>query len=122
MAAPPGEALGNQRRRRGQIGETHIRAVADNYVAIFALQRRTGNDPGLAPLAPSVDPGRDRTQPRRAIRIAERNAGVHPGDVLRRMQRVAFLELPAEPMRQSDADGGLAGAQDTPMTTAMSTL
>ena len=113
MAAPRREPLGDRFPRPCEINQPDARAIADDHLAVTPLERRAGDNPGFAPGAPFVDKRGDRGKPGGAVRVIERVTGAHLGDILRWMQRIAFLKKPAEPPRQRAADRRLAGARHT---------
>src|SRR5262245_4836931 len=82
-----------------QIDQTHACSRADNTVPVGALERRAGDDTGLAGRALRVDPLRDGGEPRPAVFVAEGGAAAHLGYVVRRMEPVSVAEWPTEPLR-----------------------
>src|SRR5512144_2283428 len=54
--------------------EANVRAVADQDIAITALECRAGDHAAPAGTALAVNPGGDRLEPRPAILIGKRNA------------------------------------------------
>src|SRR5689334_23984603 len=111
MAAPVREPSLDQLPRACEIDEPNIPAVPDDDFAVMALQRRASDNPALALPAPYIDPRRDGGEPGSPVFIIERVSGLHLRDVLRRVQRIAFLKQPAKPPRERLADGRLARAR-----------
>ncbi|MFZ0125120.1 MAG: hypothetical protein WAL48_13155 [Xanthobacteraceae bacterium] len=91
-----GQARGNHRPVGVQVDDAHLRSPTGQEVAIAAPERRAGDDAGRAGLPPGVDPVCDLLQPGPPVAVIERMAGMHLGDVRRRMELVAFLERPVE--------------------------
>jgi len=108
MIVPLGKPLADQRTRSFEIDQPDIGPAPDDDVTVAAFQRRAGDDPALAIVAPLVDPRRDGGEPGRAVLVIERMSRLHLRDVLRWMQRVAFQKQPAEPSCQDPADRRLA--------------
>ena len=100
MAVPAGQVFGDEVPAAAKIDEPDFRPVADDDLAVGSLERRAGDDAGLLLGALPVDPGRDALEPGLAVRIGQRNSGMHLGDVCLGMEGVALLEGPAEPHRQ----------------------
>src|SRR5689334_802349 len=111
MAAPVREPSLDQLPRACEIDEPNIPAVPDDDFAVMALQRRASDDPALALPAPRIDPRRDGREPGSPVFIIERVSGLHLRDVLRRVQRVAFLKQPAQSSCESLTDGRLSRAR-----------
>src|SRR5580700_7642887 len=61
--------------------QPHVAPLADQNIAIGALERRAGDDAVVAGAARFVDPGGDGAQPRPAIFVGQRLAVVHFLDV-----------------------------------------
>jgi hypothetical protein len=76
------------------------------------FQRRAGDDASFTAAAPGVDTAGDPLQPGNAIGIAERCTAAHLGDILGRMERIALLIMPAQPLGQQPADRGFAGPRN----------
>src|SRR5262245_45340272 len=100
MAATPRQALGDQVSAAAKVNELYFRPVADDDLAIGPLERGASDDPRLLLGALIVDPSGDALQPGLAVRIGQRDSGMHLGDVRLRMERVALLEGPAEARSQ----------------------
>src|SRR5919109_3995536 len=96
MALPRGETMRDQLAIAPEIDEPHVRAVADQDVAVTALQGRAGHDAVPALGAPAIDLRGDRLEPGKPVGIVERDAAAHLGDVGGRMEIVGFGEVPAE--------------------------
>src|SRR5215831_13678607 len=92
------EALTDQVHVALEIDEPHALPVTDNAAAVGTLQRRAGDDGGLAGRAACVDPLRNGREPRPAVVIVECNAATHLGNVGWRMEAVGIPEWPTEPL------------------------
>ena len=77
-----------------------------------ALERRACDHAKLAEMPPAVDPGGDLLKPEPPVARVERVAGIYFGDVRRRMEVVAFLKKPVEPLRKGCRDRRLAASGD----------
>jgi hypothetical protein len=95
-----------------QVDDAHLRSPARQQVAIAAFKRRAGDHTGPADLPPGVDPRCDLLEPGPLVSVVERMAGVHLGDVRRRMEFVAFLEWPPESLGKGGSDRCLAATRD----------
>src|SRR5262245_5227945 len=83
-----------------KIDQPCFRSIIDDDLAIRWLEGGAGDNTRLLLSALTVDPSGHALEPRLSIRIGQRNAGMHLGNVRFRMKRVAFLESPAETCRQ----------------------
>ena len=83
-------------------------------VAIVALQRRAGQDDGLARHEVTGQRLVQGGQPGPAVLVVQRLAPRHLLDVGARVEVVGVQEAGAEPARDLLADGGLAAAADAP--------
>ena len=90
--------------------QPNVAPLADQDIAIGALERRAGDDAVIASLAGGVDPGGDGVQPGPAVLIVQRLAVMHLLDVRLRMKPVAVLIGPMQAMREHRRDGAFAGA------------
>src|SRR5215469_16842196 len=97
MTVASRQMLRNQVPTDAQIDQPSLRPVADDDLAIDPLERGACDDARLLLGALSIDPGGHALEPRAAVRIRQWNSRVHLGDIRFRMQRIAFLERPAEP-------------------------
>src|SRR5260370_31611631 len=96
MAAAPRQVFGDEVSAAAKIDQPYFRPIADDDLAMGSLERGARYDPRLFLGALTVDPGGHALEPRLAIRIGERNSGMHLGDVRFGMERVALLTGPAE--------------------------
>jgi hypothetical protein len=78
-----------------EVDQANVRAIADQDIAVVALQRGTGDDAVSARTTRLVDPGSDRAQPRPTILIGEGNTVVHLLDVGCRVEPIGVLEFPS---------------------------
>src|SRR5690242_17690058 len=92
-----------------EINQIYVGTLADNDIAIAALERRAGEHAELSALAPAVDFSGDLAQPRQPVGIGQWLAVTHLFDIGIRMQFVAFLESATERRGQEDRNRGLAG-------------
>src|SRR6185369_14178730 len=81
MAVPPCQVFGEEVAATTQIDQPYFRPIADDDFAIGPLESGAGDDAWLLPGALMVDPIRHACEPRPAVRIGQRNAGMHLGDV-----------------------------------------
>src|SRR5690606_5649364 len=88
VAPPSGEAASDQLAVAPQIDQTHPRPLADDDIAIAALQGGAADDAAPPFRLPPVDLAGDRAKPGHAVVVVERHAGAHLGDVLRRVEVV----------------------------------
>src|SRR6185437_9643973 len=109
MPMTSGQVFRHNIASAASIDQTHFRPIADDGLAIGALQRGASDDARLLLGALTVDPGGNGLKPWLAIRIGQRDAGVHFRDVGLGMERVALLERPAKASRQFLRDRRLAG-------------
>ncbi len=109
MAVAPHKAFGDQVSAAAKIDQPYFRPVADDDLAIGALEGGAGDDPRLLLGALAVDPSGHGLEPGPSVGIGQRNSGMHLGDIRLGMQRVAFLEGPAETRGQLLGDRRLAG-------------
>ena len=72
-------------------------ALAAQDVPVALLQRRTGHDARGSGRGVRPDPFGDGFQPGPPVLVGQRLAGLHFGHVRRRVQVVAFGEIPSEP-------------------------
>src|SRR5690242_7711356 len=86
MAVTAGQAPRDQRRIALEINEADIGPAADQDAPVASLQGRAGDEGVPLRLADLVDEIGDRLQPRPAIRIAQRNTGMHLLDIRRGMK------------------------------------
>src|SRR6185312_16487112 len=96
-----------------EIDQPDFRPVADDDPAIRPLEGGTGDDARLPLAALAVDPGRHALEPRLAIRIGQRDPGMHLGDVGIGLESVAFLERPTETRLEVLGNGRLARPRNT---------
>src|SRR6516164_8459231 len=96
MALPFGNMLGHKVEAATKVDQSDLRAIPDDELAICPLERRARDNPGLLLGALSVDPGCHAFQPRLAVRVGQRNSGMHLGNIDFGMKRVALLKGPAE--------------------------
>src|SRR5882724_5820803 len=104
MAVAPRQTLGDQVSTTAKVDQPYFWPSADDGPAIGSLERGARDDARLLLGALAVDPGGHTLEPRLAVRIGQRNSGVHLGDVRRRMKRIALLERPAETRSQFSRD------------------
>src|SRR5262249_61885638 len=102
---------GDELAAAAKIAQPHLRPITNDDLAIGSLERGTGDDARLLHCAPAVNPGGDTLEPRLAVRVGQRNAGMHLRDIGLRVERVTLLESPAEPRRQFLGDRRLARAR-----------
>src|SRR5262245_8474675 len=96
-----------------EIDDADIAALANQDIAIGAFECGAG-DGAMIPGAPSrVDPGGNAMQPRPAILICQRLAGVHLPDVGLRVEPVTVLVDPVQPTREHRGNRALAAARDS---------
>ena len=100
MAIAPRQVFGDEVAAPAKVDKPHFRPITDDDLTIGPLQRGASDDPRLLLGALSVNPRGHALKPRTAVRIVQRNAGVHLCDVRRGVKRVALLEGPAQPHRQ----------------------
>jgi len=112
MADARGGARNGDALRDLEINEPHAPTVAAQHRPVSFFQRRAGDHQVLAPINRPRDYGVEHLQPRFAIGLSQRHAGVHLFLVGGGMQLVALHESPAEHRRDSCADGRLPGAAD----------
>src|SRR5262245_25889442 len=94
-----------------KIDDADIGALANQDIAIGAFERRAG-DGAMIPDAPRrVDPGGNAMQPGPAVLIGQRLAGVHLPDVGLRVEPVAVLVDPVQPVREHRRNRALAAAR-----------
>src|SRR5262249_43911278 len=106
------QVSGDELSAAAKIDQPHFRPIANDDLAIRSLERGTRDDARLLLCALTVNPGGDALEPRLAVRIGQRNARMHLGDIGLRVEQVAFLESPAEARRQFLSDRGLARTRD----------
>ena len=95
-----------------QIHEPYVGPVADDDGAVAALERRTSNHDMGASEPRLIDEVGDGDEPRRAIFVSQRDAGVHFVDVAGRVKPVAVLEIPTQRQRKLTADSGLSASRN----------
>src|SRR5262249_43519197 len=108
MAFTSRQMFGDERPAAAKVDEPYFGAIADDDLAIGALERGASDDPRLLPGALAMDAGGYPRQPGLAIGIGQRNSGVHLGDVRLGMEPVALLEGPPEPRCEILRDRRLA--------------
>src|SRR5262245_29686108 len=99
-AAARRQALGDQISAAAKVNEPYFRPIADDDLAIGPLERGASDDPRVLLGALSIDTSGHAFEPGLAVRIRQRDSGLHFGDVRLRMERVALLEGPAEARSQ----------------------
>ena len=87
-----------------------VGALADQDIAIGALERRASHGAMIAGTPSRVDPSGNALQPGPAVLIGEWFTAVHLLDVGRRVEPVALLENPIEPVCKHQCNRALAGA------------
>jgi len=110
MAVSGGKSPANELGRPPEVDQRHFGPIADDDVAVAALESRAGHYSRLALCPPLVDPLSDPSQPRQPVGITERCAALHLLDIRRRMQRIAFLVGPTRAVGQPAGDRSLATA------------
>src|SRR5207247_5550359 len=95
--------LRNQLKASFQINDFHLRPN-HQFFPVFAFQRRAGQHHILALCDPLQNRIPDRSQPRRPVRITQRNSLPDFFYVLRRMKTVGIHEFPVKLLRQEAAD------------------
>src|SRR5499426_1116234 len=93
------EAPSDQGHVALKVDQPHAFPATDNAAPVGTLQRRAGDDAGLAGDTACVDPLRDGGEPRPAVVVVEWNAAAHLGNVGRRMEAVGISEWPTESLR-----------------------
>src|SRR5215831_8250511 len=96
-----------------EIDDTDIGAIADQDIAISPFERRARDGAMIADTPRRVDPGRNAMQPGPAILIGEWHAAMHLLDVRRRVEPVALLEDPIQPVGEHRRNRALAAAGDS---------
>src|SRR5262249_36198497 len=91
-----------------EIDDADVGALADQDIAIGAFERRACDGAMVAGAPSRVDPGGDALQPGPAILVGERLPGVHLLDVGLRVEPVALLEDPIQPVGEHRRDRALA--------------
>ena len=77
-----------------ETNQIDVGTIADQDVAIPALERRASDNAVPAFLTTLVDPGGDRFEPRQTVRVAQWNAVVHFLDIGGRMKPIWIFEFP----------------------------
>src|SRR5712672_974966 len=100
MAVAPRQVFGDEVPAATKVDQPYFWPIADDDPAVRPLERGTTYDARLLLGAPTVDPGGNALKPGLAVRIGQRNTGVHLGNVRLWMESVALLEGPAEARSQ----------------------
>ena len=115
MLMTGGDPACNHRLVALEINQIDVGTIADQNVAIPALERRASNNAVPAFSTTLVDPGGDRFEPRQTVRVGEWNAVVHFLDISGRMKPIGIFVFPMQPHSEKGADGRFSGPE-TPMT------
>src|SRR5215471_1694570 len=93
-----------------EIDDADVGALADQDIAIGAFERRACDGAMVAGAPSRVDPGGDALQPGPAILVGERLPAVHFLDVRLRVEPIALLENPVQPVSEHRCNRALAAA------------
>src|SRR5690242_9576168 len=92
-----GDPALKERLRTPDINKANVRPRRADAVAIGALERRAGHDPGPSIGGPKLELLADPVEPGSAVGVGQRNSLPHLLDIGLWMQAVALHERPAEP-------------------------